>query len=275
MNRVPGIRSSSRLVSRIIGVSSFSRFRASARYRSRLAVPLVEAAGRVQLPAEARKVRVGFALVHQWRHRDQIVDNVGSAARPRLDVVDLGGQLPEGRVAHVHSPVCGCQGNCSGSTFASSIIAAGSNTRWPLYLQMNPSRTNTAMRLESGTEPMTRGTGWNGSFSRRMAAAAPSSSAATAAHTSARTVAPSILSRLMMPPPAGIRRAAERDCGGLSTRIHDAPRSGRNSWPDAVSRADVEVARYPASARDHGPFGRPAAVRAHVTDLEAKLDEKT
>ena len=50
---------------------------------------------------------------------------------------------------------------------------------------------------------------------------------------------------------------------------------GRNSSPAAVSRADVEVARYPASAWDDGPFGRPAAVRAHVTDLEAKLDEKT
>ena len=50
---------------------------------------------------------------------------------------------------------------------------------------------------------------------------------------------------------------------------------GMNSSPAAVSRADVEVARYPASAWDDGPFGRPAAVGAHVTDLEAKLYEKT
>ena len=50
---------------------------------------------------------------------------------------------------------------------------------------------------------------------------------------------------------------------------------GEEFVADHVNHADVEVARHPASAWDDGPFGRPAAVGAHVTDLEAKLYEKT
>ena len=41
---------------------------------------------------------------------------------------------------------------------------------------------------------------------------------------------------------------------------------------DHVNHADVEVAHHPPRLN---PVGGQASVRAHVTDVEAKLDEKT
>ena len=47
---------------------------------------------------------------------------------------------------------------------------------------------------------------------------------------------------------------------------------GEEFVADHVNHADVEVAHHPPRLN---PLGGQAPVRAHVTDVEAKLDEKT